>query len=168
MFLNKHARVHLNHSLLAKDLQTTCVFWKAPKCPRSVGRMTTTWRWVDGEHTAGLIHLLVSCAWHRASVNWAINKCLLNKLIWYWCLSSLAISIILNNYIKTSLSVVNHVVSNTWVPVVCREHGTRCNKGIKNDKTLVSVLKMFGWQNDVWKAFYIMAVSVLHKVGAKY
>ena len=50
---------------------------------------------------------------------------------------------------------------------MCIEHGTGCNKGIKNDETLVSVLKMFGWQNDVWKAFYNMPVSVLTRNKCK-
>ena len=84
--------------MLAKDLETTCVIWKVPEAPRSAGGRPTTGGELMGMAHHSFLHL-VSSAQHKASVNWAINKCLSNKLIWYECVSFLVISLSLREII---------------------------------------------------------------------
>ena len=58
-----HAGLSLSHSLLAEDLQATCVFWKAPRWS-----LVSSGGWpllgVATGANSCLLHLLVSCAQH--------------------------------------------------------------------------------------------------------
>lgn len=153
------ARLSLSHSLLAMDLQTTCVFGRPPRIHGLFlgGELTGGAQQVSSNFEA-LVLISTGLASIGPSMFEQTNSVLMCFLFSHQ-------SITLRNDIETNLCWIMWSATSGFL--LCAEYCTGYNKGIKNYKTLVSVLKMFEWQNDVWKCSVIWQVSSFYEMSAQ-